>query len=80
MNKTIVDKDIKEIWYEGELRKVCEVDYDHLHLDDGTVIRHSEIKNTPRGYESTFSMTQEVNDLRNKFKKTLSLIEKYLKI
>lgn len=59
---------IKRIWYEGRYRKVDEIEFDHIHLDDGTVIRNNEIKLTPLGYKSSWSEKKQTKELFKKYK------------
>lgn len=61
-------KDIKIIWYEGKLRKVSEVEHDHIHLDDGTVIRNNEIQKLPFGmHKSKWSEKKQLKNIHKKF-------------
>ncbi len=49
-----------KILYDKKIRAVSEEESDHIHLDDGTVIRNNEIIKLPFGVNiSTFSERKE---------------------
>lgn len=69
-----MSKKNKKIFYEGEWRKITEDSGDHIHIDDGTVIReHEIIKNEKGKYISTYSQKRELINL-NKMTEVIKVI------
>jgi hypothetical protein len=55
-----------KILYEGKFRIVDEVENDHIHLDDGTVIRKNEIIKLPFNiYISKYSQKRAIKKYIN---------------
>jgi len=53
-----------KILYEGKFRKIEEEESDHIHLEDGTVIRKTEIINLPFGVKiSKYSQKKQIKRL-----------------
>jgi hypothetical protein len=70
-----------KILYENEFRKVEEEDVDHIHLDDGTVIRNSEIIKLPFGINiSKYSEKKEKKKILKGLYKILKKLDKALRI
>lgn len=67
-----------KILYEGKLRIIDEIEEDHIHLDDGTVIRSNEIIKLPFVWISKYSQKRNINDLCKRYMKLGSDIEKKL--
>lgn len=69
----------KKILYEGKFRKIGEIESDHIHLDDGTVIKNNEIiKISKNIWISTFSEKKEIKNILKGFDKIKNKL-KYLK-
>jgi hypothetical protein len=62
---------MNKILYENKLRIIDEIEEDHIHLDDGTVIRKNEILKLPFINISLYSEKQERILISKKFKRTL---------
>ena len=59
-----------KILYEGRFRIISEFEEDHIHLDDGTVIRDNEIINLPLGLKiSKYSEKNTIKRLSRLFRK-----------
>jgi hypothetical protein len=69
-----------KILYENEFRKVEEEDVDHIHLDDGTVIRNSEIIRLPFGINiSKYSENRTKKKLLKELNKLINQLNRALK-
>ena len=69
---------MKRILYEGEFREISEIDVDHIHLDDGTVIRNNEIIKFPLFWVSKYSRKRQFKSLNKDYKKLIKDIESIL--
>ncbi len=56
-----IPENLDRIKYDGKWHEVDEVESDHIHLDDGTVIRNYEIKRRLLGgYKSNWSEMKDI--------------------
>lgn len=57
----------KKIYYDKIIRKISEDEGDHIHLDDGTVVRKNEIVIKAGMLHSTYSEKDTIKYLSSKF-------------
>jgi len=66
-----------KILYEGKFRDIADREYDHIHLDDGTVIRNNEIIELPGGVNiSKYSEKKQIKEITKGMKKVVNSMEK----
>jgi len=67
---------MKKILYDGKIRNIDEIEIDHIHLDDGTVIHNNEIIKLPNLWISKYNQRKE---LKNITKNYIKLFDKMIK-
>lgn len=65
-----------KILYEVKLREIDEIEENHIHLDNGVVIRNNEIIKLPFVWISKYSQMKDIKRIMKDIHKAKSLIEK----